>query len=344
MTGPPVTRAAIYTRISLDLAGDAHGVGNQDDACDRHAGARGFVVEDRHRYCDNDISASNGKHRPGYAGLMAAAARREFDVIVVFHTSRIWRSRRERADAMEMLRQAVVSVVSVKGPSLDMSTAYGRGMAGLLGEFDTMETEVKAERQVLAAAQRAENGKPPLGTRLMGYTPKGEVIESEAAAVRGMFERFHAGASLREIVTWLNDTGVPARHGRAWSPSSVRSILANPRYCGRAVYMGKANGHAGTWTPVVSEAVWDLVNVRLSDPRRRTQAGTDRRHLGSSLYECGISGRPIRAHARAGGTTYRCPGHLTRNAAPVDAFVLAVLRRRLARPDLAGLLTAADSE
>ena len=28
--------------------------------------------------------------------------------------------------------------MATKGPCLDMSTAYGRAMAGLLGEFDTM--------------------------------------------------------------------------------------------------------------------------------------------------------------------------------------------------------------
>jgi len=60
-----------------------------------------------------------------------------------------------------------------------MPTAYGRGMAGLLGEFDTTETEVKAERQQLAAMKRAEKGKPPIGVRLTGYALDGTLIGHE---------------------------------------------------------------------------------------------------------------------------------------------------------------------
>ena len=150
-------RAGAYTRISADKAGDEHGVANQLADQKRTAAARGYVIS--RIESDNDISASNGKHRPGYEALMAAAARREIDVILVFQTSRLWRNRRERAEGIEILREAGVSVIATRGPSLDMSTAYGRGMAGLLGEFDTMETEVKGERQRLAAAEAAAAGK-----------------------------------------------------------------------------------------------------------------------------------------------------------------------------------------
>ena len=38
---------------------------------------------------------------------------------------------------------------------LDLSTAYGRGMAGMLGEVDTMEVEIKGERT--EAAQRSRS-------------------------------------------------------------------------------------------------------------------------------------------------------------------------------------------
>lgn len=336
-------RAASYRRISLDKAGDEHGVTNQDEVADQLARSRGWEVVAK--YCDNDISASNGKHRPDYQEMMAAASRREFDMIIVFQTSRLWRNRRERAEAIEILRKAGVSVTAVKGPSLDMSTAYGRGMAGLLGEFDTMETEVKAERQQLAAMKRAEKGEPPIGVRLTGYALDGAVIGGEAETVRSCFERFQAGDSLRGIAAWLTETSVPTRNGGKWSPSSVRTMLTNPRYAGRAVYGGKANGHRGTWDPIVAEWLFDTVQVKLSDPRRRTQAGTDRKYLGSSLYLCGVCGTPVHTHTGTAGSRYRCPegGHMTRSAPPIDAVVLGVLRARLARPDLAGLLATPDT-
>ena len=282
-----VVRCARYARISFDKAGDEHGVANQLADQQRVPDTRGLVIV--RTEVDNDISALNGKHRPGYEAVMAAAARREIDVVLVFQTSRFWRNRRERAEGTWILREAGVSLIAAKGPSLDMSTAYGRGMAGLLGEFETMESEVKAERQQLAAFQRAENGQPPVGVRLTGYTMAGVVVECEAVAVRQMFTRFYAGDSLRGIVAWLAAQRVPTRSGRPWNPSSVRTILTNPRYASRVLY------RMGAWPPLVEEWLFDAVQAKLSDPRRRKQIGTHRKHLGPAstcaAYVISLSGR-----------------------------------------------------
>src|SRR5437773_1673004 len=57
-------RAVTYTRISKDKAGGEHGVANQQKALERHAAACGWTVV--RWLSDNDLSASNGLHRPGY--------------------------------------------------------------------------------------------------------------------------------------------------------------------------------------------------------------------------------------------------------------------------------------
>ncbi len=64
---------------------------------------------------------------------MSQARRGELDRIVVFHSSRLWRNRRERARDIDALAKMRVGIMAVKGPDLDLSTAYGRGLAGLLG-------------------------------------------------------------------------------------------------------------------------------------------------------------------------------------------------------------------
>ena len=69
---------------------------------------------------------------------------------------------------IKILQAADISVIATKGPSLDMSTAYGRAMAGLLGEFDTLEVEVKAERQQLAYAAQRDAGIRHGGPRHFG--------------------------------------------------------------------------------------------------------------------------------------------------------------------------------
>ena len=155
-----------------------------------------------------------------------------------------------------------------------------------------------------------------------------------------------------QIEVWVE--AVPTRSGRPWNPSSVRTILTNPRYAGRVVYRGQypgeVNGKMGAWPPLVEEWLFDAVQAKLCDPRRRKQIGTHRKHLGSGLYVCGVCDQPVRSHtsSQPGGQQlrYRCPdgGHVTRSAAPIDDLVLRAVRARLAKPDLRNLLAKPASK
>jgi hypothetical protein len=131
-------------------------------------------------------------------------------------------------------------------------------------------------------------------------------------------------------------------------------MLTNSRYAGRSVLRTKVRNDRvgrvedvtltgnGTWAPIIDGALFDVVATRLADPRRRTQVGTDRKHLGASLYRCGVCNTPVRSFSSG---RYRCPNAcVIRSRGPVDAYVLAVLRGRLARPDLADLLHVEDTD
>jgi DNA invertase Pin-like site-specific DNA recombinase len=297
-------------------------------------------------YTDNSVSASDKrKKRPEYDRMVEAYSAGEFGALICWDLDRLTRQPRQLEDWIDRAEERGLVLVTANGEA-DLSTDGGRMFARIKATVARAETERKAARQRRAALQRSENGRPPLGVRLTGYTPQGDLIPAEATVVRQIFERFHAGDSLRGIVAWLGQSGVPTRSGRPWNPSTVRTVLGNPRYAGRAVYNGSANGHAGSWQPLVDGWMFDAVQSKLGDPRRRSQVGTDRKYLGSGLYLCAVCGGPVRSHTSAGvGPRYRCPagGHLTRSATSIDAYVLGVLRARLGLPDLAGLVAAPRS-
>lgn len=145
-----------------------------------------------------------------------------------------------------------------------------------------------------------------------------------------------------------------------WSPSTVLGILRNPRYAGYSTYTPKEmqkDGNrrrswraqivrddegepiAGRWDRLVPPDLWESVQDRLDDPARVTnRKGTDRKHLGSGLYLCGLCGKKVRGHA----SRYRCAGHVMRAREQVDRFVIEVIRRRLALSDLHDLLPEQD--
>jgi len=129
---------------------------------------------------------------------------------------------------------------------------------------------------------------------------------------------------LRSIATTFTAEGVTTRRGQPWNPSSIRSILVNPRYAGRAIYQGETIGKAGNWEPLVTGDVFDVVQAKLTDPRRKTtREGTDRRHLGSGLYLCADCEDPVRSFS---GGRYRCKtGHVNRSMGPVDGWVRTVV-------------------
>ena len=101
-------RVAIYARFSEDRYGDAAGVSRQlEDQRQQVAERRAVVVGE---FVDNDISAYSGKPRPRYEELMELVRRGELDAISVWHTSRLWRDRLERAVGMQVGQKAKVKL------------------------------------------------------------------------------------------------------------------------------------------------------------------------------------------------------------------------------------------
>jgi len=341
-----IIRAAAYQRISFDKAGDEHGVANQLADQERVAQARGYTITLVE--CDNDISALTGKRRPGYERVLAAAARSEIDVILVFQTSRFWRNRRERAEGIEILRKAGVSIVATKGPSLDMSTAYGRAMAGLLGEFDTMESEVKAERQQLANREAAMVGTArrasprPFGWQADYVTAEPE----EKAAVEDACRALLAGGSVTGIVRDWTARSIRPRQSASgkWTRQSVRTILLNPRNARISIHQGREVGR-GKWEPLISEDVFRAVVHLLAEPGRKPTQGVTTMLGGLARCHCGNT---VTATVNHRGTPiYKCnyetrggrPGpHIAVRRAEVDNVIGRLVIGRLSMPDAVDLL------
>lgn len=335
MTRNVKTKCAIYLRVSLDATGEHLAVDRQREDCRRIAIERGWTVVDE--YVDNSISASKKNvRRPAYDRMVRDFAARRFTALVCWDLDRLTRQPRQLEDWIEAAEEHGLVLVTANGEA-DLSTDGGRLFARIKASVARGEVERKSARQKRAAAQRAEHGKVPAGVRLTGYTVKGEIVEDEAQDVRAIFARFAAGDSLRGISRWLTEQGITTRRGKAWNPSTIRTILLNPRYAGRAIYCGKVTGAAGNWPALVDDATFDAVQDRINDPRRKTnRRGTDRKYLGSGLYLCGLCDHPVRSHT---GNRYRCPeGHVNRLQPSVDDYVTAVVKARLALPDITGLL------
>jgi DNA invertase Pin-like site-specific DNA recombinase len=350
----------------MDRDDTEKGVGRQREDAEALAASRGYQIEDRYRFTDNDVSASNGDYRPGYAALMDAAARGELDVIIVWQLSRLWRNRRERAGGIDMLKRAGVPVAACKGMDLDLSTSYGRMMGDIMGAADTWESEVKGERVTAAQIQAAAAGRWTGGTRPFGWdlltdpAAKGTktehrlvvpvLNEAEAAEVRRLATALLSGRSLGMLVKDLNDRGIRTTWGGRWTPASLRKVLTRSRNFGQVEFAGVV--YPGVWPPIYGEDVHRKVVALLSDPERRTSTGNVTRYLLSGIATCGICGERVKSGSakNRNGTRrklYKCPKeHLFRSQEAVDSVVVPTLIMRLRRmtPQARAAALAGDSE
>jgi site-specific DNA recombinase len=326
----------VYLRISEDRLGLELGIDRQREDTLGLSTARG--CSEPLEFVDNDISATSGKRRPGYEALMDAVDAGEISRVIVWHTSRIWRNRAERADGIERLRAARASLLAVRGPELDMTTAAGRGLAGLLGEFDTMESEIKAERSQREVIQRAEQGRHHGGPRAYGYTADGmSLVEEEAANLARWYGELLAG---RSISTIAREAG---KHH-----SSMLCIFKNCRNAGLRVLHGVE--YPGAWPAIVPADVWRAAVALLADKSRRTNGNqTARRWLLSGLAGCQRCGGKLVAVTYNGGgggrlwPIYIC--HPRRDgcsrswaAARLDEWITKLVTRRFGREDVGDLL------
>lgn len=337
------SRAALYLRQSLDRTGTGLAVERQRADCTKLATERGWEVVAE--YVDNDVSASSRKPRAAYVQMLADTGDGRFQHIVCWHVDRLTRKLTDLESLIELAERTGVTVATVSG-DVDLSTDQGRLIGRILASVARGEMERKSARQIRAARQRAENGRPAV-TRAFGYTPDGmKLVPDEAALVGEMFTRLLAGETIKGITEWMNTTGVStSTGGSTWSRTTVRNLLLRPRYAGIATYHGAEIG-VGTWPAIVDEPTYRAAAAVLTDPKRRhNRTGSARKYLGSGLYVCGVCGAAVRTTGRTVESSYLCPAqHVHRSRQRVDELVTAVIEARLRQPDVADLLVRDEAD
>ena len=137
---------------------------------------------------------SGAKRRPKREALMTAARSREADVIAVYKLDRWGRSLADLVSTMQELTELGVGFVSVSD-SIDLTTAAGRALAGMLSVFAAFERDLIVER-VTAGVRHAQRH----GTRSGKAIGRPRVVAARAVEARALR---HDGLTLPEIADRL---------------------------------------------------------------------------------------------------------------------------------------------
>lgn len=330
-------RAAIYARISRDVTGEGLGVERQIVDCRKIAADRGWTIAEE--YIDNDISAYAGKRRPSYERMLQDIEAGRLDAVVVYNTDRLTRRPIELEQFTAICEAAGLrQLVAVTG-DIDLGNDDGMFMARVLAAVAAKESGRKSERLRRKARESAEAGRPNGGVRPFGYAKdQMTVVESEAAVIRELAERFLAGEATVSLTRWLAEREVPTAGGAGWQTSTVSQMLKSPRIAGLRSHNGVVVGDA-MWPAIITPEHHRQIVAMYS---RKTPTGkrSPRRYLLSGMLRCGKCGNKLFSSARRDTRRYVCmsgPDHggcgkLTIVAAPVEEWIAEAVLMRIDSP------------
>jgi DNA invertase Pin-like site-specific DNA recombinase len=144
-------RVGLYARVSTH---DQQTLPLQISAMREYAERRGWTVA-----MQIEEVGSGAKDRPARNVIVAAAMRREIDIVLVWKLDRWGRSLLDLVTTLKELHAVGVNFVSLND-SLDFTTPTGQAMAGMLAVFAQYERDILRDRVKAGIAEARKNGKP----------------------------------------------------------------------------------------------------------------------------------------------------------------------------------------
>lgn len=340
---------ALYGRVSrlkvdCDPAHQERSVDQQLAANEKAAAQYGWTISAR--YADPGRSASRfaTRARENWEKVVAAVKAREFDVLVIWETSRASRDPEEWIPLLAECRRAGIRIyVTVDDDLYDLAKPkHWKTLAtdGIANAFSSEETSQRVKRDADASAEAGRPSGPILFGYERFYDPKTrELIEQRphtehAAVVVDIITSVYKGESLKSIARRLNEDGIASPRGSTWGPPAVRRTCLNAGYIGLRGH----NGHTtqGTWKPLVDATIFYGARRILLDPKRTTTRPGRAKWLLSCIATCAVCGGPMAVMRRgANRTVYQCRdrGHLSIERTELDEYLTGLVIEKLSRHD-----------
>jgi site-specific DNA recombinase len=239
-------QVALYARVSTPHQQQEGTIVSQVRLLRHYVHQQGWSLLPDHEYLDEGISGAR-LDRPALDRLRDSAQRGEFDAVVVLSPDRLARNYAHQWLLIEELAKYHTQVVFLQNPFGD--TPQGKlltQMQGMIAEYERAQILERTRRGRLEKARRGEL--IPWAYRCYGYrylpkrpsAPPQVVIEpDEAAVVRYIYRLLvEEHLSCRQITKRLNESRTPTPSGytQVWHPATVRRLLTNRAYAGRARY------------------------------------------------------------------------------------------------------------
>jgi site-specific DNA recombinase len=332
-------RVAAYARVSTTRQAQAQGIEQQLDRLRVAAGERGWELDDQHVYRDDGYSGAR-IGRPGLDRLRDHAALAELDLVLVTAPDRLARNYVHQVLLIDELAGRGCQVEFLDRPmSADPHDQLLLQIRGAVAEY---ERTLIAERMRRGRQARLRAGTllpwttAPFGYRLDPDRPRlASAVRTEpgeAALVAQLFDWYlEPQATIYRLAARLTGLGVPTpMGGPRWNTASVRGILRNPSYAGRALsnrtQVAPARGRKSAMLPagpgishaprpeedwiavpvpaIVSEETFAQVQAKLDANQQGAARNTRHEYLLRALISCGACRLGCTGRQTASGYRY----------------------------------------
>ena len=227
-------KAVIYARYSCDNQRE-ESIEGQLRECKAFAERKGYTLVGS--YIDRAMSAKTD-NRPEFQRMIKESAKELFDVVIVWKLDRFARNRYDSAHYKATLRRNGVKVVSA-------TEVISEGAEGIIlesvlegyAEYYSAELSEKVIRGMTENALKCQyNG----GNVAVGYKidehKHYQIDELTAPFIKDAFLMYVNGKQIRDIVEYLNDSGIRSSCGKPMTKTTVSAILQNRKYIGEYRY------------------------------------------------------------------------------------------------------------
>jgi site-specific DNA recombinase len=248
LTRKQVLNLVGYCRVSTDNQKEEGTILIQERALEEFckANAHQLVAV----YKDEGVSGTV-ENRPGLASLFTfLECSRGIHGVLIYKLDRLARDLYMQEHLLRELDKRGLALYSTKESDLNstdpMRVAF-RQFVGVVSELEKsfITMRLSAGRQKKASEGRYAGGGVPLGYRVTQDKDL-MVDEADADTVMLIFKLRRKRWNLLQIATHLNKHGLPTARGGRWYASTIKYILENPRYKGKALYSGVA-AKRGDW-------------------------------------------------------------------------------------------------
>ena len=297
-----MNNAVIYARYSSHNQTERSIEGQLQD-CYEYAERCGLTVIGE--YIDRAMTGTND-NRDNFQQMIADAAKKQFQFIIVYKLDRFARNRYDSAIYKNKIKKYGVRVLSAMEQISD--TPEGIILESVLegmAEYYSANLSQNVKRGLRVAIQNKTytGGIPPYGYKVVDKTVQFD--EKTAPIAKWIFEQYAAGVPKVKIIDELNRKGYKSKTGKQFTINSLQHVLNNKKYIGIHTFNGEEID--GIFPALIDQETFDKVQVQIARHKRAPGAGKAHiEYLLQGKAFCGYCGSPMVGDSGTGksGTRY----------------------------------------